>query len=288
MTTRERTLASLPLLVLGLAALATAPAAGADEWQHEYVGVILPRQAVDVTAMLQLPIKSVYIALDDECDPNTLIAELDTASIEEELNIICAAVELAKKEVLEAEMRVGVEEKLCAVIQGLYDNRVASEKEKLDAELRLAIAKFELASANVRIKQQEGRKRQLEHELDKGRITAPFRGIVAACYRGQGDLGGPGIPIVRLVSHETFVRFAVEPADAVRLRRGQAVAVEVPELLLSLTARVKRIAPEVDAASGRVVVEAAWSSPNGPQTPARVDRGVRPGMVVHVRSLGNP
>jgi len=97
-------------------------------------------------------------------------------------------------------------------------------------------------------------------------------------------LVGPGIPIVRLVSRECFVRFAVEPNEVDELAQGEMVTVEAPGWSLTVAARIERIAPEVDPVSGMLVVEAALPPVTLPGRPQTTGPGyIRPGTIVRVR-----
>ncbi len=56
-------------------------------------------------------------------------------------------------------------------------------------------------------------------------IKAPSGGVVAAILSGSGQIVLPGGPILQLVSsHNIQVQLGIEPADSVRIHRGQPVA----------------------------------------------------------------
>ena len=249
-----------------------------------YVGVVLPREAVELTARLQLPVKSILVSLDEKVAEGAQLVELDTVAIEEELEIARQSRKLAQVQTRVAEAQVEAARKAWDRLIGFaapYSPlAAASPLEVEEAKVRFLTAWGAEEIANATIYQQKARIEQLRHDLASGKISAPFTGIVAAVYRNRGDLAGPGVPLLRLISRESFVRFAVEPEETSYLMPGAVVSVKVPTLSVTLPARVERVAPEVDAASGRVVVEAVLED-----SAARVSsatRRVEAGMVVHV------
>ncbi|MGD8453326.1 MAG: HlyD family efflux transporter periplasmic adaptor subunit [Phycisphaerae bacterium] len=260
--------------------------------QRGYIGIVLPRRALEVTAELQLRLKAVHVDLGDQLDPkdpHTLIAELDTVMIEHERKIAEESVNLARLQAGIAEAKANAARELRKIIRELRDRLEASKWEVYESDLQVAIAEAEVRRAETAVEQQVARIQQLNHELACGAIRAPSEEdaprfyIVAARYRNPGDLVGPGIPIVRLISEESFIRFAVEPPDAAQLKEGDTVQVDVPDLSRTFSARVERIAPEVHAASGRVAIEAGFVAPALPgASKARAPTTVKAGMVVRV------
>jgi hypothetical protein len=72
------------------------------------------------------------------------------------------------------------------------------------------------------------------------------------------------------------VRFAVPQCDAGRLAPGARVQVSLPSLGRALPAVVEQVAPEVDAVSGMILVEARLDPAAASQA------GVVPGVVADV------
>jgi hypothetical protein len=79
-------------------------------------------------------------------------------------------------------------------------------------------------------------------------------------YESPGQILGPEARIIRLISDETILRFAVPHADAAAFEVGAALQFTPDGGGRPLTATVKGIAPEVDAAS-MVLIEAGLDAP---------------------------
>lgn len=111
----------------------------------------------------------------------------------------------------------------------------------------------------------------------KHTIRAPFDGIVVARFVDPGALVVPGQMVVRVITDDYYVRFALSPEAAREQRVGSAVSVELSGDPAALHAEVSDIQPEVDSAAQLVFARARLQV-----DPARAPR-VIPGMRVRVR-----
>jgi multidrug resistance efflux pump len=98
---------------------------------------------------------------------------------------------------------------------------------------------------------------QLQQTLTNTEIRAPFTGVVAVRYADPGAIVSQIKPIVRLVSDDRFLRFAVPEEQRSALRVGLPVHASFDSQRLAASGTVEKVAPEVDPASGTVFVEAA-------------------------------
>jgi multidrug resistance efflux pump len=129
------------------------------------------------------------------------------------------------------------------------------EEEKARFQAETAGALFEAAEAEV--SRVEARIAQLETRLQRSQMRAPFDGTVAQRYLDPGTIVGPGTPILRLISGDRLLsRFAIPPEEVDSVATGTSVRVEVDHLGLSLVGVVEHLAPEIDAASQLLFVEA--------------------------------
>jgi len=116
----------------------------------------------------------------------------------------------------------------------------------------------------------------------KHTIRAPFDGIVVARFVDPGALVVPGQVVVRVITDDYYVRFAM-PTEAARDQRvGSTVRVELAGAEAALHAEVSDIQPEVDSAAQLVFARARLQV-----DPARA-ASVIPGVRVRVRSADSP
>jgi len=231
-----------------------APAPVVEPERKGWLGVVVSRESVDVTADSQGRLQAVYVSIGDRVKKGDRIASLDTRIAAQDL-------EMARSSLRgdEADERRAVDE--LAEAQARNDRRQKnpdffSKEDLADAVLKAKTAGAALEVARSRTAEQRAKIRQLETSLGRNDVRAPFDGRVAERFADAGALVGPGTPVVRLISAgDLMVRAAVPPEEAHRLRPGNPVTATVRTLGLAVPGTIQRIAPEVDAASQMVLIE---------------------------------
>ncbi len=252
-----------------------APGPVAEPERKGWLGVVVSRESVDVTADSQGRLQAVYVSIGDRVKRGDRIASLDTRIAAQDL-------EMARSSLRgdEADERRAVDE--LAEAQARNDRRQKnpdffSKEDLADAVLKAKTAGAALEVARSRTAEQRAKIRQLETSLGRNDIRAPFDGRVAERFADAGALVGPGTPVVRLISAgDLMVRAAVPPEEAHRLTPGNSVTATVRTLGLAVPGTIQRIAPEVDAASQMVLIEVRLDL-----TPESVSR-LQTGQVVDV------
>jgi RND family efflux transporter MFP subunit len=241
-----------------------------------WIGVVVARETVDVTAGSTGRLLSVAVEIGDRVRRGDPIASLDTSLIAQDLEMARSSLrasEADQKRVADelAEARARNERR-----QGNPD--FFSKEDLAEAALQAKTAEAAYEVAQARVAEQRARVRQLEAGVAQNVIRAPFDGRVAERFADQGALVGPGTPVVRLISAgELLVRAAVPPEEARTLAAGTPVTATVRTLGLRVAGIIERVAPEVDAASQMVLIEIRLSP-----TPEAEDR-IQTGLVVDVR-----
>ncbi len=220
-----------------------------------WVGVIISRESVDVTAESPGRLSAVYVQIGDTVRPGDRIATLDTRLAQQDLEMARSSLRAAEADAERADAEL-------KEARARHERRQAnpdffSKEDLADAELRAKTAASALEVAQARVSEQRARVRQLQTTLGQTEIRAPFAGRVAERFVDPGALVGPGTPIARLISGgDLMVRTAVPPEEARRLSPGSRVTARVRGLGIAVPGRIERIAPEVDTASQMVFVEA--------------------------------
>ena len=236
-----------------------------------WVGVIISRETVDVTAESPGRLSAVYVQIGDTVRPGDRIASLDTRLAQQDLEMARSSLRAAEADAerADAEMKEA---------RARHERRQAnpglfSKEDLAEVELRARTAVSALEVAQARVSEQRARVRQLQTTLGQSEIRAPFAGRVAERFVDPGALVGPGTPIARLISGgDLMVRAAVPPEEARRLSPGSRVTARVRDLGIAVPGRIERIAPEVDTASQMVFVEARLEPT--PQMQGRLQTGL--------------
>lgn len=229
---------------------------------ESFVGVVLSRLSADVAPRFEGRLRDVHVRLGDHVVAGQVLAELDAPSLRFELRAAEAALAVAgvdeartKVELAEAQERLGQRQSLAS--ESLVTGEELSTSRYQE---RLAVTKLESSRAQAaeRLAQVE----RLRKDNADTQIVAPFDGVIAARYADPGGTIRPATPVVRLVgTRDLFVRFAVPEGRAGTVVAGRAVHVRAGEGRPGLEGSVERVAPEVDAASRMVFVEARLTPP---------------------------
>jgi RND family efflux transporter MFP subunit len=256
---------------------ATAPApVAARPVRKGWIGVVVAREMVDVTADSNGRLLSVAVEIGDRVRRGDRIASLDTSLIAQDLEMARSSLRAS-----EADQKRAADE--LAEARARNERRQAnpdffSKEDLAEVALQAKTAASAYEVAQARVAEQRARVRQLEAGLAQNVIRAPFDGRVAERFADPGALVGPGTPVVRLISAgELLVRAAVPPEEARALTAGTPVTATVRTMNLRIPGTIARVAPEVDAASQMVLIEVRLAP-----TPEAEDR-LQTGLVVDVR-----
>ncbi|MFL6196144.1 MAG: efflux RND transporter periplasmic adaptor subunit [Thermoanaerobaculia bacterium] len=255
---------------------APAAAPAAAERPPGWVGVVVARESVDVTADSQGRLRAVHVSIGDRVRKGDPIATLDTSLVAQDLEMARSGLRGAQ-----ADERRAADELAEALARNERRQKnpdFFSKEDLAESALRAKTAVAAQDVARSRRAEQEARVRQLQTSLSRNEIRAPFEGRVAERFADPGAQVGPGSPIVRLISAgDLLVRAAVTPEEARRLSVGTPVTAHVRTQDLAIPGTISRIAPEVDAASQLVLIEIRLAP-----TPEMEGR-LQTGLVVDVR-----
>jgi RND family efflux transporter MFP subunit len=224
-----------------------------------FVGVVLARQSVQVAPKMEGPLASVNVRIGDRVERGAVLATLDTALLKKELAVAEAVVQAAKSdeqksraELTEVKVKLESTKRIEKYVSG-------SELAQIESQYQAGVSKVESAKAVVLEKQ--ARVKQLQETLANTEVRAPFAGVVAVRFADPGAIVSTLKPVVRLVSDDRFLRFAVPEEERSVVKRGKDVTALIESQNERVGAVVETVSPEVDPVSGTVIVEAALKEP---------------------------
>ncbi|OYP31162.1 efflux RND transporter periplasmic adaptor subunit [Rhodopirellula sp. MGV] len=137
-------------------------------------------------------------------------------------------------------------------------------------ELKRAMADWEIAKARQLAAQEQDQLRQLELrryqlQLERRKIKAPMRGVVAEVFHAPGEYITPADPaVIRLVVNEQLYGVFNIPVEEISMiRQGDIVSVHVMSVSTSINATVESIAPDIDGESGTIEVRVLIDNRDG-------------------------
>jgi RND family efflux transporter MFP subunit len=220
-----------------------------------FLGVILARSSADVAPRFEGKLKAVHVRLGDVVAAGALIATLDVPSLRFDLSMAEASLKAAEVDQERAAIELAQAEEQLNRRKTLSDASLASAEDLATSGYQRKLAASRLESARAQVAERRGRVGLLRKDNADAEIRAPFEGIVAARYVDPGANVAPSTPIVRLISaRDLFVRFAVPEGSASNLSAGAEVTISAGGT--TLRGKVDKVAPEIDAASRMIVVEA--------------------------------
>lgn len=239
-----------------------------------WIGVVVAAESVDVTAESPGRLIAVEVGIGDVVRAGQRLAVLDTRALAQEMEMARSALTAAQAEERRAADEAAEAEARQARRQ--QSPELFSAEDLAEVALRAKTARSTLEVARARVAEQQARLRQLAANSAKSEVRAPFSGRVAERFVDAGALVGPGTAVVRLISSgDVLIRAAVPPQEAKGLAVGDAIVAQVRTQGARAEGTVSRIAPELDAASQMVFIEARLA-------PGRAGE-IQAGAVVEVR-----
>ena len=204
-------------------------------------------------------IEEILVDEGDRVIKGQMLVKLNTSLTESSMKEVRTSLELAEK----------VYEKQ----KGLWDQKIGSELEYLQAKNSRDQARARLAT--------------LESQLDMAHITAPFNGIVETIFLKQGEMAAPGVQVLQLVSLDRL-KIYVDLSEKYlgSVKKGDEVQIEFPELHnRNMTVPIRRIGNVIDEETRTFRIELKVSNPDGDLKPnmftiIRVNDFSTPGAMV--------
>lgn len=248
-----------------LLAIAAVIALGMTE-RSGWLGVVLPRQSVDLAPEIAGQVEQVFVHEGDFVRRGQTIAILRAAHDRQELAMAVVGLRAAEAEVSRSRLELAEAENRLANRLAMPD---AFPKEEIRrAEIQQQMAEVQLEGARARADEQRARVTQARGRLDQAQLRAPANGTVTRRYVEPGAIAGPGHPIVRLIGDgRPIVRFAAPPYEARSLRAAARVRIDG-----NIAATIESVSAEVDPPSGMVIVVAVLDAATS----------IKPGSVVRV------
>lgn len=255
---------------------AAPPAASASApVQREISTVLTVEHEVDVLAehdgvVLEMPADE-----GSNVQAGAVLARLDSRQVESDLEQARADLRIAEFNVKYNEAELHANQARLERAQLMFKDGLGSKADLDEAEFKAKGSTYDLESWKANVEKRRAQVRALELELDKTRIRAPFAGVVSHRFLRQGEMISKGARCYRVSQlGPLLVEFQVPETDPRKPAAGQVVSGTLAsDGDQTFQARITRVSPVVDAASGSYEVTATLVSP-GPN--------LKPGMAVHV------
>jgi RND family efflux transporter MFP subunit len=217
-------------------------------------------------------------------------------------NEVAGSVEAIQKATIGARISGPIEEMPVTLGSAVKKGALLARISSGETAARLSQAETQLAQAQrnyereKRLLEQDASTRETVRSLDETRltaeagvrearairdhalITAPFAGFISQKMANAGDLATPGMPLLILENTEKLQVVAAVPENlALKITRGDTLAVDVPAAGFSRTGIVTEIGPASDTASRTALLKIRVGG-NGTLRPGQYARVTLPGI----------
>jgi len=241
-----------------------------------YVGVVVGRYSADVAPRFAGTVREVHVRLGDRVRKGSLLAIIDLPTMRSELRNAEVGLRTVDIERERAAVELEAAEDYLARRLALGRDALASAEDIATARYRKQLAAVRLESTRAGSAEKRSRIDQLRKDAADAELRAPFDGLISVRYVDPGASVTSEMRIVRIISaDDLIVRFAVPESKASSLAIGHRIEALVGDQNIVLHGKVEKIAPEVDAASRMIVVEATIDAP-------QLDGAVIAGVIARV------
>lgn len=238
-----------------LAAGARPPATAPARRPHAgHLALVVPRYAVDVKTLVAGRIVALPVALGERVEAGEALAVLDNADLRHAVRLAEASGRASQARLADARHSRDFSRDRARQAELLRTHISADELAQRQHELRRAGAAQSTAQGDLGA--QRVQLDRLHEQLDGLTLRAPFAAEVAAKYRDPGQSVLADEAVVRLVSTEQVVRFAVDGGEVADFPLGAAIEFDDGTRRATVRGTVVAVAPEVDSAN-MVLVEAS-------------------------------
>ncbi len=244
-------------------------------------GTLNPKNMVRVGAQVTGTIKALYVSEDDPVEKGQVIAKIDPALFESELQSAEASYRIAMAGLRGVKAKVENQERKVKRLKRLIEQQLIAQQELDDAEAELEVAKSDLASQRAEAERARAALARAKTNLDYTIIRSPIRGVVISrdVEVGQTVVSSMQAPSLFLLAEDLTnmeVETLVDEADIGEVKRGQPLRFTVdawPERTFETTVKEIRHGARVDQNVVSYVVVADVQNP---------DLILKPGMTANV------
>lgn len=211
-----------------------------EEFKHylELQGSVETKQNIVITPETSGIITKIYVKEGQKVTKGQLLASIDDGGLGQQKAQLEIQTDLAKT-TFERQKR-------------LWDQKIGSEIQYLQAK-----SQYEGLQKSIA---------QINQQLSKNSVRAPFSGIIDDVITEQGNVAAPGqTPLMRLVNlNDMYIKTDVPESYITSIKEGKEVEVEFPVLGKSITSKIRQTGNFINPANRTFNVEIAV--PNKDQT----------------------
>ena len=220
-----------------------------------WVGVIVAGYTAELAAEADGRVTQVFVKSGSRVAEGEKLLQFDEADAATSFGMASAELRQRGSELIRAQANAdAAKARLGRVIASA---QWLSSQEMDTARAEANVAEADLRAARAAVSVGQARVSQQKLRVSRRTLVAPFAGIVVGVDVDPGDSVNPGQVVVRVVSEDRQVRFAVPPGALDGSRDVErAVTIRLPSTSVSVNTPVSSIRPEVDPSAHLVFATA--------------------------------
>ena len=222
-------------------------------------GSLTPKTSTELKSEILGRIQHVNVKEWDQVKPGDRLLEVDPTDFKLDLGRIEAGIQMAKAQLMEAQVGFNRAKRELARAQRLKEGGLITGQELDERRTTMEAAEARIALARAQVGQAEVQAAAARHTLQKTTVESPIEGIVSQRKVDVGDFLDKGTPMFTLVDNRILDFTANVPAtDLARVSEGQLLTFTVDGIQgRTFNGHVKRVNPMVSATdrSGRILAE---------------------------------
>ena len=200
---------------------------------HLVTGLIVPTKRSEMGFTRAGRLKKLHVSEGDCVEAGTLLAELDSSSLQAELAVAKTELKLAEKRV---KAMAAAQSSIASIKNGrVYINESAAGNHESYASLRASVEHWGSVV------------KRLEIQLGECQLRAPYNARVVKTYLSDGSVIAPERPVVNVVSDNELVAKIPIPVEYVE-HLGSLVDYVISVGNRHVTGKLKAVSPDVDVA----------------------------------------
>ncbi len=239
-------------------------------------GPLIVEHQIDVAAQRDGIVTEVHAEPGLAVRQGQLLATMDSRQLKSDFDAARARTRGAAADLKNWEAEAKVLEADFSRAKKMWEAQLITQEQYDHARYKAESDQWDVKRAQEVLINAQQTEHSLELELDKTRICAPFRGIVARRYVRSGQQVNKGDRMFWVTETSPLrVKFTLPEHFANKISRGQILEVSPTESQSAkYSAKVIAISPVIDPSSGTVEVLAQLSGPT---------KDLRPGMTTNIR-----
>ncbi len=218
------------------------------------IGVLVPRAEIVLVSSGFARLRRLDVEVGDRVGEGDVVASMDVRGDRNDLAMATAAWKASQAELDRFELELEKARATRSDVEKLKE--FVSKAELREQRFAEKLTAARRRSAGALLEEQRSKMEDASQRIAEAELRAPFSGSISRRYVDPGATLVTGDPVVRIMSDERLVRFAVPEERSGGLRLGLEVEVRFEAEGVEVSGEISTITPEIDAGTRLLFVEA--------------------------------